>query len=173
MPDGEILTGEYQLTENAAIGVGFAGSPIASGMEAGAPVVITATGPKTIMNCEGSADIGGNGSGVCETNYGAHFLHLTRDSRFRFLVSDTVVMWICIQSCCGAERVGERHRHWRCGDRSHHEVRRVGGMHQSSTRPVGSGFALRAEFRGSDNSEMRTGRPEAGVVHLTPRALAL
>jgi hypothetical protein len=75
MPDGEILSGEYQLTENAAIGVGIAGSHMATavGYGSGRPVVITATGPKTIMNCEGSADIGGKGSGVCETNHGAHY----------------------------------------------------------------------------------------------------
>jgi hypothetical protein len=48
------------------------------------------------------------------------------------------------------ERVGERHRHWRCGDRSAHKIRR------------GSGVALGAEFRGSDFSEVgpRRGRTD-------------
>jgi hypothetical protein len=75
MPDGEVLQGEYQVTENAAVGIGFAGSHMATavGYGSGRPVVITATGAKTIMNCEGSADIGGKGSGVCETNRGAHY----------------------------------------------------------------------------------------------------
>jgi SPW repeat len=37
---------------------------------------------------------------------------------------------------------------------SAHKIRRVGGMDQSRARPVGSGVALGAEFRGSEFSEM-------------------
>jgi len=76
MPDGEILKGEYQLTDNTAVGVGFAGSHTATaiGVGSGRHVVINATGPRgTILNCDGTADIGGKGSGVCETNRGAHY----------------------------------------------------------------------------------------------------
>jgi hypothetical protein len=73
MPDGEILHGEYQVTENAAIGMGFAGAHAATaiGFGSGRPVVISATGDAgAIINCEGSTDIGGHGSGICETNRG-------------------------------------------------------------------------------------------------------
>jgi hypothetical protein len=76
MPDGEILKGEYQITENAAIGVGLSGARTATaiGYGSGRPVVISATGERgTIMNCEGAADIGGHGSGVCETNKGGKY----------------------------------------------------------------------------------------------------
>jgi hypothetical protein len=73
MPDGEILHGEYQVTENAAIGMGVAGAHTATaiGFGSGRPVVISATGNAgTIINCEGSLDIAGHGSGICETNRG-------------------------------------------------------------------------------------------------------
>jgi hypothetical protein len=73
MPDGEILRGEYQITENAAVGVGFAGARTATavGYGSGRPVVISATRDRgTVMNCEGTADIGGHGSGICETSRG-------------------------------------------------------------------------------------------------------
>jgi hypothetical protein len=73
MPDGEILRGEYQVTENAAVGFGFSGTRSATAIAygSGRPVVISATGDRgTILNCEGSADIGGHGSGICETNRG-------------------------------------------------------------------------------------------------------
>jgi hypothetical protein len=75
MPDGEILQGEYQVTENAAIGVGFAGSHTATALAMGSNrhTVVSANGPKTIMNCDATADLGGHGSGVCETNQGAHY----------------------------------------------------------------------------------------------------
>ena len=73
MPDGEVLHGEYQITENAAVGVGIAGAHISSAVAygSGRPVVISASGDRgTIINCEGAADIGGHGSGVCETSRG-------------------------------------------------------------------------------------------------------
>jgi hypothetical protein len=75
MPDGEMLAGEYQITENAAIGVGIAGARVATAVGYGSNrhVVIGANGPRTILNCDGTADIGGHGSGVCETNHGAHY----------------------------------------------------------------------------------------------------
>jgi hypothetical protein len=69
MPDGEILHGEYQVTENAAVGIGFAGTQTetAIGYGSNRHVVISATGDRTIMNCDGTADIGGHGSGICQT----------------------------------------------------------------------------------------------------------
>jgi hypothetical protein len=72
MPDGEILKGEYQVTENAALGVGIAGSQTFSTVAfgSGRAVVISATGEHIIMNCEGTADIGGHGSGVCQRSAG-------------------------------------------------------------------------------------------------------
>lgn len=75
MPDGEILTGEYQVTENAAVGVGFAGSHMATavGYGSGRRTVISANGPRTIINCDGTADIGGHGSGVCQTSVGTQY----------------------------------------------------------------------------------------------------
>jgi hypothetical protein len=76
MPDGEVLHGEYQVTENAAVGIGFSGAHTATavGFGSGRPVVISATGDRgTIMNCEGSADIGGHGSGICETSRGGKY----------------------------------------------------------------------------------------------------
>lgn len=71
MPDGEILRGEYQVTENAAVGIGFAGTQTATAIGYGSNrhVVISATGDHgTIMNCDGTADIGGHGSGICQTS---------------------------------------------------------------------------------------------------------
>jgi hypothetical protein len=76
MPDGEILRGEYQITENAAVGVAIAGArtSTAIGYGSGRPFVSNATGDRgTLMNCEGSVDIGGHGSGVCETNKGGKY----------------------------------------------------------------------------------------------------
>ena len=61
MPDGEILIGEYQVEENAALGVGFAGAQSFSmvGFGSGRPLVVSATGDRgTIMNCAGTSDIG-------------------------------------------------------------------------------------------------------------------
>jgi hypothetical protein len=73
MPDGEILRGEYQIMENAAVGFAFSGTRAATAVSygSGRPIVISATGDRgTIMNCDGAADIGGHGSGTCETNRG-------------------------------------------------------------------------------------------------------
>jgi hypothetical protein len=73
MPDGEMLHGEYQVTENASVGIGVAGSQTATAIGYGSNrhVVISATGDRgTIMNCDGAADIGGHGSGTCETSRG-------------------------------------------------------------------------------------------------------
>jgi hypothetical protein len=72
MPDGEILKGEYQVEENAAIGLGFAGSQTFStvALGSGRPVVLSATGEHTVINCSGSADIGGHGFGECQTSQG-------------------------------------------------------------------------------------------------------
>jgi hypothetical protein len=70
MPDGEILRGEFQVTENTVIGAGAFGRYTSSMIATGtSPVVIGATGDRgTIMNCEGAADVGGHGSGICQTN---------------------------------------------------------------------------------------------------------
>lgn len=72
MPSGEILTGEYQVEENAALGFGFAGAASASAIAfgSGRPVVLSAVGPHTVINCTGSADIGGHGFGECQTSQG-------------------------------------------------------------------------------------------------------
>lgn len=72
MPDGEILKGEFQVTENASIGMGFAGAQTFSaiGFGSGRPVVVSATGDHTIINCEGTADIGSHGSVMCQTSQG-------------------------------------------------------------------------------------------------------
>jgi hypothetical protein len=76
MPDGEVLQGEYQVTENAAVGIGFSGahSAVAVGYGSGRPVVVNATGPRgTILSCDGALDIGGHGSLVCQTNHGTKY----------------------------------------------------------------------------------------------------
>lgn len=75
MPDGELLEGEYQITENAAAVVGFSGARVSTavGYGSGRGVVLSANGPRTIMNCEGTADIGGHGSGTCTTSQGARY----------------------------------------------------------------------------------------------------
>jgi hypothetical protein len=71
MPDGEILKGEYQVTENASVGMAVSGSHIATGVGygSGRHTVVSATGDHgTIMNCDLMLDIGGHGSGVCQTS---------------------------------------------------------------------------------------------------------
>jgi hypothetical protein len=76
MPDGEVLRGEYQVTENAAVGFGVSGArtTTAVGYGSGRPVVINTVGERgTIMNCEGTADLGGHGSAVCQTNKGGKY----------------------------------------------------------------------------------------------------
>jgi hypothetical protein len=76
MPDGEILHGEYQVTDNAAVGVavGPRGPSTAYVAGSGRPVVVSATGDRgTIINCQGSIDIGGRGSAICETNRGGRY----------------------------------------------------------------------------------------------------
>jgi hypothetical protein len=76
MPDGEILKGEYQVTENASMGFAFSGGRTATafGYGSGRPVAISAVGDRgTIMNCEATADINGHGSGICQTNRGQRY----------------------------------------------------------------------------------------------------
>lgn len=71
MPDGEILKGEYQVTENASVGVAFSGSRMATGMAygSGRHTVANAVGDRgTIMNCDFVLDLGGHGSGLCQTS---------------------------------------------------------------------------------------------------------
>ncbi|MGA2841737.1 MAG: hypothetical protein ABSG18_16445 [Steroidobacteraceae bacterium] len=73
MPDGEVLRGEYQITENAAVGVGLAGAHMATavGLGSGRLVVVNAVGDRgTISSCEGTADLGGHGSGTCHDSRG-------------------------------------------------------------------------------------------------------
>lgn len=69
MPNGEVLRGEYQITENAAAAFGIAGGHTATaiGYGSGRHTVITAVGDRgTIMNCEATTDIAGHGSGICD-----------------------------------------------------------------------------------------------------------
>ncbi|MFZ1922284.1 MAG: hypothetical protein WA280_04860 [Xanthobacteraceae bacterium] len=76
MPDGEILTGEYQVTENEAVGLVMAGTHVATAMAAGSgrPVAVNATGSRgTIMSCDGALDVGGHGTLVCHTNRGTNY----------------------------------------------------------------------------------------------------
>ena len=81
MPDGEILKGEYQVTENAAVGMAVAGRSIATGVAygSGRHTVVSATGDRgTIMNCDLMLDISGHGSGVCQT--------LPQNAQYRVMV---------------------------------------------------------------------------------------
>jgi hypothetical protein len=76
MPDGEVLQGDYQVTNNDSVGVAFAGGHMATGIASGSgrPVVVNAVGPRgTILNCEGAIDIGGHGSVICQTNHGTKY----------------------------------------------------------------------------------------------------
>jgi hypothetical protein len=68
MPDGEVLKGEYYVTENAAVAWASEGRfATAIGYGSGRPVVVNAVGSRgTIMNCEGAIDIGGHGSLICQ-----------------------------------------------------------------------------------------------------------
>jgi hypothetical protein len=71
MPDGEILKGEYQVTENASVGVAFSGVRMATGVAygSGRHTVANVIGDRgTIMNCDFVLDIGGHGSGICQTS---------------------------------------------------------------------------------------------------------
>jgi hypothetical protein len=76
MADGEVLQGEYQVTNNDSVGVAFAGGHMATAVASGSgrPVVVNAVGPRgTILNCEGALDIGGHGSLICQTNHGTKY----------------------------------------------------------------------------------------------------
>jgi hypothetical protein len=60
MPDGEVLKGEYQVTENAAVGIGIAGTHVATGVAYGSGRhVVSATGePGTGANSHGRCSKG-------------------------------------------------------------------------------------------------------------------
>lgn len=75
MPDGEILKGEFQVTDSATIGTGVVGLTSVTAMSSGpSAVVLAATGDRgTIINCEGTTDIMGHGSGICSTNKGRKY----------------------------------------------------------------------------------------------------
>ncbi len=76
MPDGEVLKGEYQVTNNDAVGVGFAGGHVATAIASGSgrPVAVNAVGPRgTILTCDGALDIGGHGTLVCQTNHNTKY----------------------------------------------------------------------------------------------------
>jgi hypothetical protein len=76
MPDGEILKGEYQVTENDAMAVSFAGTHMTTAVAAGSgrPVAVNATGPRgTILTCDGTLDLDGHGTLVCQTNHGTKY----------------------------------------------------------------------------------------------------
>jgi hypothetical protein len=73
MPDGEILHGEYQVTENVAAGVSIPGMQIGTTVASGGSrhVVISANSDGgTTINCDGATDTAGSGSGTCETSRG-------------------------------------------------------------------------------------------------------
>jgi len=76
MPDGEVLNGEYQVTNNDSVGVAFASGHMATAIASGSgrPVAVSATGPRgTILTCDGMLDIGGHGTLVCQTNRGTRY----------------------------------------------------------------------------------------------------
>ena len=76
VPDGELLQGDYQITENASLGVALAGTHMATAVASGGgrPFVANAVGPRgTILNCEGVLDLGGHGSVLCQTNRGTRY----------------------------------------------------------------------------------------------------
>lgn len=76
MPDGEILKGEYQVTENSATAASLVGGKIIPTVAYGSnrAVVLSATGPRgTIIHCDATADTGGHGSGTCQTNKGTRY----------------------------------------------------------------------------------------------------
>ena len=84
MPDGEVLTGHYQLAMGGAVTTGFAtatgpgGTAFANGTAITVPMnggfTLQATGNRgTSIACQGSAGGLGHGSTVCVTNHGAHY----------------------------------------------------------------------------------------------------
>jgi hypothetical protein len=75
MPDGETLTGEFQVTDSTSLGVGFSGAHMATAIGMGVKsMVVTATGNRgTIINCQGAVDLTAHGTGTCDTNKGAQF----------------------------------------------------------------------------------------------------
>jgi hypothetical protein len=69
MPNGEVRRGECQVTQNAAAALAIARHHMATAVGVGgkSPVVIAAVGNRgIIMNCEGTADLDGNGSAICD-----------------------------------------------------------------------------------------------------------
>lgn len=76
MPDGEIIKGEYQIAENAAVGMGVAGGRLATAVTygSGRHFVGNGVGDRgTISACEGVVDIGGHGFGDCQDSRGAKY----------------------------------------------------------------------------------------------------
>jgi hypothetical protein len=74
MPDGEILRGSYEVLATAAVGMAYSGQYVATGLPVGSRhVAATATGVRTVMSCDGVTDDHGHGSGLCQTNTGAHY----------------------------------------------------------------------------------------------------
>jgi hypothetical protein len=76
MADGEVLNGRFRVMDNSTVGVGFAGGVTATAVGFGGNriVFISARGDRgTSINCQGAADFGGHGGGVCETNHGARY----------------------------------------------------------------------------------------------------
>jgi hypothetical protein len=74
MPDGEILRGDYQLLATAGFEMSYSGQYVATGLPVRSrDVTATATGVRTVMNCNGVTDDHGHGSGLCQTSTGAHF----------------------------------------------------------------------------------------------------
>jgi opacity protein-like surface antigen len=84
MPDGEVLTGHYQLSlsgmvsSGSATATGSSGSATVSGSAIAMPTtgsfVLQAVGNHgTSISCRGEAGGLGHGSTVCVTNHGAHY----------------------------------------------------------------------------------------------------
>jgi hypothetical protein len=72
MADGEVLTGEYRVAFNGAVGTVFSGQKSASAIVIGdGPVQFVARGPRTQMLCRGNSSTMGHGNGECQTFEGA------------------------------------------------------------------------------------------------------
>ena len=74
MPDGEILQGEYQVLASSAVAMASSGQYVPTGLPIGSrKVSLAATGVRTVMKCDGMTNAEGHGSGLFQTNTGAHY----------------------------------------------------------------------------------------------------
>ena len=74
MPDGEVLTGSFQVAQQGAIvsAFGTGGSATAFASSGGGNFYAAASGPKTTMTCRGNVSFG-HGGGECRTQDGAAY----------------------------------------------------------------------------------------------------